>query len=190
MPGCYDEDEDLVHRFLGGDETAFEELFQRHSPWVFRRCLAMVGCWEDAEDLTQEVFLTVYQKLGSFRGEASFRLWLGRICNHRCVDFLRRRERERQGRRRYEQSLTLPRAEDSNPEVSSSEEGKVQRALASLPEGDRLVLTLHYLEERSYTEIAQELGWSVGRVKVRVHRARERFRQAYERLRGNQEATS
>jgi RNA polymerase sigma-70 factor (ECF subfamily) len=193
MPEPHDEDEVLVQRFLAGDPTAFEALFQRHSDWVFRRCVAMVGCREDAEDLTQEIFLAVYQKLRTFRGQSSFRLWLAQICNHRCIDFLRRRARERRRRDDYERMVAQSQTAGANPEAPASNPSvveRVQRALAALPEKDRLVLVLHYVEERSYTEIAQELGWSVGRVKARVHRAKEKFRRVYEPLSSQPEESS
>src|SRR5262245_51109716 len=85
-------DAELVARCRAGDVDAFEELYRQHSPRVFSLACRMTGSPQEGEDLLQEIFLQVYRKLGSFRGEASLGTWLYRLAMNQCLDFVRSRQ--------------------------------------------------------------------------------------------------
>ena len=88
-----DPDAELVERWKGGDELAFEALIRRHQQRVFRLLLRMMGTREEAEDVCQEAFLRAYRALRGFRGQAKFSSWLYRITLNLCRDWIRRERR-------------------------------------------------------------------------------------------------
>lgn len=173
----------LIVQARGGDERAFGALMQLHYEKVFRRVVAIVRHEEDARDLCQEIWLTVWKQLGSYRGEARFSTWLFPLATRRAIDHLRKR------RRWFDRFLPFakPDAEtDSVVEIEVPEPGpgprdlatrherreRIERAMASLPPGPRAVLALREFEGLSYAEIATTLDCPVGTVMSRLHQAR------------------
>lgn len=180
-------DESLVEGVRGGDDSAFEQIFERHR----RRVARMIGRFfnrpERVEEILQEVFTKVYFGLGAYSSErgSSFAAWLSRVVINSCYDELRR------ARRRPEASMS-----DINPDeagrlnaatVGSGSAGPdaesavisrdlANKLLARLSADDRLVLTLLDAEELSVAEISVVMGWKISKVKVRAHRARHSLR--------------
>jgi RNA polymerase sigma-70 factor (ECF subfamily) len=152
----------------GGDHAAFERLYRGHVGRVHALARRMVD--EDAaDDLTQEVFIRVWEKLGSFRGEAKFGTWLHRLAvNH----ILSRREalRRRQGRMVQGEGLLgrLTASRTRRPGVALD----LESALSKLPDGARQVFVLYDVEGYGHDDIAQLMGISVGTSKSQLHRAR------------------
>jgi len=175
------DDEALAIRCRGSDEEAFAELVDRHKHGLCRFVAQLIGA-RDSEDLAQEVFLRAYQALPRFRGEATFRTWLYRIARNRCFTELRRRGRQGEWFSLTEdvtETLLLP--ESSGPELAeeiarADLSARVREAMAVLPAPYRGVLTLFYLDELRYEEIAVVLDVPVGTVKTWIHRARLRLR--------------
>jgi RNA polymerase sigma-70 factor (ECF subfamily) len=165
-----DRDEDLVHRAVGGDGSAFGILVERHERRVYNLALRMCGHEEDARDATQEAFLTALRKLSSFRGEAAFTTWLHRVTVNACYDLLRKRGR----------APLLSRREDHEPEPPAWPDHAeatdlsidVQRALLAVPEDYRVVMILHDVQDLPYEDVAAIVGIPVGTVKSRLHRGR------------------
>ncbi|HSV74078.1 MAG TPA: RNA polymerase sigma factor [Chthonomonadales bacterium] len=175
-----DGDEALVERHLAGDTSAFDELFRRHQNYVYNIVFGVVGRPEDARDITQDVFVQAHRALPSFRRGSRFMTWLYRIAVNRAVDHVRAASR----RRWLPFDLAMRYAPDPSEgpaEVAqrSAEQALVQRVLCELPVQHREVLSLRYYRDLSVEEIAEVMRCSTDAAKLRLHRARARFREKY-----------
>ncbi len=185
MPERAPTDEELIARVLAGDETAYETIVARYGDYVYTIAVRIVGNDEDAEDVAQEAFVRAYRALPGFRGDSKFSSWLYRIATNRALTHLKRRRR-----RVVTVGLDAgPRVEAGASEVGrGSERGpdrlvlddefrrEVRAAVLELPERYRVVVTLFYLEEKSYKEVAAILGIPMGTLKTHLHRARALLR--------------
>lgn len=172
----------LVKRSQQGDLAAFNLLVEAYQRQIYLLCLRMLGSVEAAEDVTQDTFLTAYQHIARFRGEA-FRPWLFRIAVNACTDELRRRKRR--------PVLSLdPSSPDEEPfQIPDPGEGPeahtlrgelrrtIEQALLRLPEDQRLAIVLCDVQGLSYEQIAATLKIALGTVKSRINRARARLRE-------------
>ena len=177
-------DDALVAAAAGGDELAFEQLFDRHRRQVARIAGRFFAQREQIEEIIQDSFTKVYLALDTYHGThaASFKAWLSQITINSCYDQLRRM------RRRPEQALgeleeneasnisTRLRAAAGNIEGALVSRDLALKLLARLSAEDRLVLTLLDVEGFSVAEIAGMTSWSISKVKVRAHRARAHLR--------------
>lgn len=175
-----DADADLISRFLNGDRSAFDALFVKYQDYVYNIVYGIVGRAEEARDITQEVFVQAFRSLHTFRGGARFATWIYRIAVNRAVDGARAAK----GRRWLPFIETLkatPDPSDSPEQVLDrhSERDMVQAALNKVPLQHRDVLVLRYFQDLSVEEIAEVLGCSVTAAKVRLHRARNHFKETY-----------
>lgn len=154
----------------------FEEVFRLHHRRVYSICLRMSGNRAEAEDLTQDVFLNVFRKLGTFRGESAFTTWLHRLTVNQVLMHFRKNHVKKE-------QLT----EDVEMPVGTMDRNRFNRspvldrlsldeAIVQLPQGYRTVLILHDLEGLEHSEIASLLGCSIGTSKSQLHRARMRMR--------------
>lgn len=169
---------DLVRQAQEGDQTAFRELYRQHVGRVYALCLRIVADAGRAEELTQDVFVRVWERLGTFRGESAFSTWLHRLTvNHVLTE--QRTERRRAKREVVSDDL---RGFESHLETVPSGLGlDLDRAIASLPPGARTVFVLHDLEGYQHEEIAKLTGLAAGTSKAQLHRARQLLRRALER---------
>ena len=173
----------LVKRLKKGEEAAFRELVKTHQQRVLGVTLRMLGDHAEAEDVAQEVFVTVFRQIHRFRGDSKLGTWLYRIaCNHSINRLKLKATRVRKQSVDYDELRTHGLA-DPTTEASGFErpdemaearetERVVQRLLAGLSEEHRVVVVLRDLEGMSYEEITQVLELPVGTVKSRLHRAR------------------
>jgi len=162
----------LVDASLGGDPEAFARLVHIHQRRVFRLVGRFFRQREDVEDVAQEVFLTAWKKLRTYRGEAPFEHWLTRVCLNCCYGRLRRHTPSEQPLENWAD----PGASDGDPTAAL----EAERLLATLDPADRFVLLLLYGEGWTVAEIAERLGWTRVNVKVRAHRARKKLRRLLE----------
>lgn len=169
-----DADRDALARYLDGDERAFEELVIRYEAKIRNVAFGVLRDRGLAEDVAQETFLTAYRKAGSFRGEGSVRSWLFRIAVRRALDELRRR------RRKSEVELTDAGGPVQEPHKGLEAGWNLDRVLSELTPEHRTALILREVEGLSYREIAESLGWPVGTVATRIHRARSEVREMLE----------
>lgn len=169
----------LIQRARAGDQTAFESLVRLHQRMVYGLALSLTRSHQDAEEITQTVFLKTWRGLDRFRGEASLSTWLYRLTRNACTDL------SRQNRKRQEdlslEDPALAALSDRSPLPQETAEQRERRkalltALEKLPEDSRTVLLLREVEGLSYQEIAQTLGLSQGTVKSRLSRARRALR--------------
>ena len=159
-----------IEAALKGDRSAFERLVERYQKRVFRLASRFFSRQEEVEDVAQETFLTVWQKLHTYKARAPFEHWLTRVCLNCCYARFRRR--------RPDETAPVELGE-ADVAVSSGEPTArldAERLLARLAPEDRFVLQLLHGEGWSTAEIGANLGWSVSKVKVRAHRARRRLR--------------
>ena len=175
-------DDELVERCRRRDHEAFTEIVERYKDRVYWLIKRMVGSDND-EDITQEVFLRVYQAIERFQERSSFRTWLYRITRNLCVTELKKRGArgehlsiEDEGEEKVNRLLGSP-ADGLMVEIERRDiSERVQALIAGLPENYRMVLTLFYLEQVRYEEIAEIMDIPIGTVKTYIHRARLRLR--------------
>lgn len=170
-------DFELAQASARGDMTAFETIYERHHRRVYSLCLRMVANATEAEDLTQEVFVQLFKKIGSFRGESAFTTWLHRMTvNHVLMHFRKRGVR-------LEKTTEEGEIGDIQDIVQSIAERPrfidriaLDKAISELPPGYRSVFVLHDVEGFEHEEVADMLGVSVGTSKSQLHKARMRLR--------------
>lgn len=179
-------DEMLVRRARGagaGDTRAFDELIRRHQAGVATNCRYLSGSADDAQDLTQEVFVKAYFGLARFDGRAAFRTWLHRIKVNHCLNHLRRR-----ATRRAQPLDDVAAQRDPAMKVDATAHARLEAAdrrrrigdiVDRLPDTLRVPLIMRDVDELSYRDIADALGIGLSAAKMRVSRAREEFRRMW-----------
>ncbi|RMG10632.1 MAG: RNA polymerase sigma factor [Deltaproteobacteria bacterium] len=173
-----------VERVLEGDTEAFRGIVERHGPALYRLCWRLLRCPAEAEEAAQEALARAYAGLGSFRRESGLGLWLRRIAVNLCRDILKRSARGERSTAEPERRGAAPLfagAPAPLPEQAmdlSRALRAVGEAMAGLPLVKREALTLRLLEGLSYEEMSGILGVREGALKVRVHRARQRLKEA------------
>jgi RNA polymerase sigma-70 factor (ECF subfamily) len=169
----------LVARCRRGDLGAFEELYQRHSSRLYNVAYRMTGSAADADDLLQEIFLQVYRRLGSFRGEAALGTWLYRLAVNCCLDHLRSKQGKQQKATGFLEDLESfePTAPGSWRPDTVLDRMELERAITKLPPSYRAAFVLYDVEGLEHHEVGDMLGIAVGTSKSLVHKARLRLRQ-------------
>ncbi len=180
-------DEMLVWKVLNGDEYAFGFLVDRYKGAVHTIAYHKIGNFQDAEDITQEVFLKAYQKLSTLKEPARLSGWLYCITSNCCKMFLRKKKKERE--------LTIPLENLSHSQLSersfadyekARRRGKLHDAMDLLADTDRLVLTLYYMGGTSCAEIGKLIGASANAVRNRLYHARRRLKLVLEGSEGKE----
>jgi RNA polymerase sigma-70 factor (ECF subfamily) len=180
----YEEERLLIDRVKAGEYQAFEVIFRRHVAQVYRQVFKLIGNEAETEEVVQEVFLAVYEKIKSFRGDSAFSTWLYRLSMNVALTRLRKRKRSREV---YLDDY-LPRFQEDghhlvrpvfnwDDELDLRLEKKelhrlIQEALELLPLVDKAVIVQSDIEGLSNRDIGEALGLSIPAVKARLHRAR------------------
>jgi len=166
-----------------GDAGAFERIYRLHSRRVYALCLRMVGNTAEAEDLTQDAFLQLFRKIGTFRGESAFSTWLHRLAVNVVLMKLRKKtlpETSLEESTDPEDESTGPRREIGAPDLllsGSIDRVHLERAIEQLPPGYRQVFVLHDVQGFEHNEIAALMDCSIGNSKSQLHKARMRLRE-------------
>jgi RNA polymerase sigma-70 factor (ECF subfamily) len=177
-------DAELVAAVLGGEQEAYSELLERHQHRVFRILLRLCGNTYDAEELAQEVFFKTYFALPSYRPEHRFSSWLYKIATNHAFSFLRTRNREvslefegadQEGAPSLEPEDTRRHDRPESALERSDRAELLWRAVASLPADFRDIVLMRHVEELSYKEICEATGLSMGTVKSRLARAKQKL---------------
>jgi len=185
-------DAEVLARAQAGDHHAFSQLYTLHKRRIYSLCLRMVGNVAEAEDLTQEAFLQLHRKIATFRGDSAFSTWLHRLAINVVLMQLRKKGLS---------LISLDEAMEPNPEEGPSrsfgapdltlagtiDRLALERAIADLPAGYRLIFILHDVEGFEHNEIASMLDCSIGNSKSQLHKARLKLRDAL-RAQNRQEA--
>ena len=178
--------DELIERCLAGDERAWEVVVTRHRRRVFNVAYKFVGRHDQAEDLTQDIFLKIFKALDSFDRRANFQTWLVSVSRNLCIDHYRsvRKERELMDRSVDAGDLSAPgREPDALAALERSDRRTLlHRALAQLPETLRTAVVMRDIQEQSYRDIAERLALPEGTVKSRINRGRRELARQIRRL--------
>ena len=176
-------DAEILARAQAGDHHAFADLYSLHKRRIYSLCLRMVGNVAEAEDLTQEAFLQLHRKIATFRGDSAFSTWLHRLSINVVLMHLRKK-----GLPLMSLDEAMEPSYDDGPGRSfgapdlsltgSIDRLALERAVAALPAGYRLIFVLHDVEGFEHNEIASMLDCSVGNSKSQLHKARLKLRDA------------
>ncbi|HRW12769.1 MAG TPA: sigma-70 family RNA polymerase sigma factor [Syntrophomonas sp.] len=175
-------DEKLALQILSGDMAAFEELMNRYKRSIFTIAYRMMGNYHEAEDISQEVFVTVYNKLYQYDSTKKFGPWIHRIAVNTCISTLRKRNRVVSIS--FDETYVPANELDlhdlyEDPQVLIEQQelqAEIEEALLELPESYRMVLILRYQLDLKNQEIAEIIGVSRENVDVKIHRARKALR--------------
>ena len=185
-----EDDVQLVHAVLSGDDAAFDVLVEKYQKSVHALVWRKIGDFHYAEEITQDTFLRAYQNLSTLRNPSQFLGWLYVIANRLCLNWPRKQKPETQlqsledtpmeevAKSAYARYVSEQRETDATEHRFEI----VKKLLAKLPESERTVMTLHYLGEMTPKEIGKFLGVSVEAIRTRLHRARKRLREKEEAL--------
>lgn len=173
----YAADVRLATRCRAGDLAAFEELYRAHGGRLYAVAYRMFGHADDAEDMVQEVFLTAFRKIGSYRGDSSLGTWIYRLGVNVCLDRLRSKARRNERRTDLLDGDALP-SPTGDRGMGVVHRLDLERAIRDLPDGCRAAFLLHDVEGFEHREIASMLGIAEGTSKSQVHKARRRLRSA------------
>ena len=173
-----DSDYALAMLVAGGATAAIGDLYNRHSRRVYSICLRMTGNAADAEDLTQEIFIHLLRKIGSFRGESQFTTWLHRLAvNHVLMYFRRVKARKERMAKDIEAELPSLKKREPSARLQVVDRIALDAALPQVAPARRLIFVLHDVEGYSHEEIAKMLGLKIGTSKSQLHKARLKLRQ-------------
>lgn len=174
------EDQWLVQRAQGGDQTAFTQLVENYQTPVYNLAYRMLGNANDAEDAAQETFLRAYAQLKRFHADQKFATWLLSIDAHYCIDRLRRNKFlwVSLDDEALVDALASDEPEPDDDLLRSESQQEVERLLEHLSAASRLAVVLRYWHDQSIDEIAKTTGDSVSAVKVKLHRARQALARA------------
>ena len=170
-------DADLVRRAADGELRALERLYRRHVDRVYALCLRMTADERAAEELTQDVWVRVWRKAGSWRGEAAFTTWLHRVTANLVRD--RGRRRARREEREAPRAAAGP-SDESRPPPPVEDRLALEAAIRELPDRARQVFVLHDVQGYPHAEVAGMLGIAEGTSKSHLHRARKLLRSELE----------
>lgn len=163
----------LARRAADGDMEAYERLYRANVGRVFALCLRMAREQREAEELVQDVFVKVWEKLSSFRGDSAFSTWLHRVAVNVVIERMRSNGRWRD---RHDDAADPSDVADARFAALAGADVDLERAIAALPERARMVFVLHDVEGHKHREIASMTGLAVGTCKAHLHRARQLLR--------------
>jgi RNA polymerase sigma-70 factor, ECF subfamily len=181
--------ETLIQRCLQGDQHAWDLIVRQYWRKVFNVAYKFVGKHDEAEDLTQDIFLKIFRSLDTFDRRANFQTWLISVSRNLCIDHYRsvRKERETIDRGVNASDLS-PATPEPGPIAALEQRDRVvllRQAMAALPETLRTAVLLRDIQELSYQEIADKLRLPEGTVKSRINRGRTELARQIRKLRGN-----
>jgi RNA polymerase sigma-70 factor (ECF subfamily) len=181
--------EALIQRCLQGDQLAWDAIVRQYRRKVFNVAYKFVGRHEEAEDLTQDVFLKIFKSLGTFDRRANFQTWLISVSRNLCIDHYRSIRQERQAIDHHTDPNELsPATHEPGPMATLEQQDRVillRDALAALPETLRKAVLMRDIQELTYQEIADQLGLPEGTVKSRINRGRTELARQIRRMRGD-----
>lgn len=179
-------DETLISKALDGSQRSWDRLVRRHETVVYNYCLRMTRNTSDAGDLLQEVFLSVYRHLPSYRGQGQFKGWMMRIASNKAMDLLRVRQRSPKlstDDAAAETMLEWQAPDHHNPDhvyEQHTENHRIRSLLQALPAEQRLVVELKFFQHFTFDEIAYQTGAPVNTVKSRLYASLQKLKDTLE----------
>jgi len=182
--------ETLIQRCLRGDQLAWDAIVRQYWRKVFNVAYKFVGKHDEAEDLTQEIFLKIFKSLNTFDRRANFQTWLISISRNLCIDHYRSVRKERETiDRDVDANELMPASRDPGPVAALEQRDRVtllRQALSELPDTLRTAVLMRDIQELSYQEIADALRLPEGTVKSRINRGRTELARQIRKLRGDE----
>ena len=170
------EEAHIIKEILNGKTEQYEYFLDRYGQQVFVLVDRIVSCQEDAEELTQDVFLKAFQQLSSFKAESTFSTWIYRIATNLAISAVRKK---RNDVLRLDDSvfanLSDTQVDEALEDDSEEQMERLQQAMNQLEADERALITLYYLEEKPLAEVAFILGMTEGNAKVKLHRIRKKL---------------
>ena len=179
------QERELVLRCQSGDVDAMGALITRYQHWVYNIAYGILGHHQDAEDVAQDAFLSVWENIGKFEFRSRFSTWLYRIVKNKCFNQIDQYQRRKTDPMEIDDTQPWVPLDTATPEdeaLRSEEKDIVHSALAKLKDSYREILVLRELRELSYEEISEILDCTLGRVKSRLHEARKALKTELERV--------
>jgi RNA polymerase sigma-70 factor (ECF subfamily) len=177
-------DTEIISRVLKGEQQVFAQLVDRYQNYVFTLVLRMVESREDAEEVSQDIFVKAYRSLADFRGDSKFSTWLYTIVRTSCITFLRKKKLDTTSIDNEKTFIQVENQESgfkANLIEQKSRHAMVNEAIKMLSPDDAQVITLFYKGEQSLDEMGSILGIEPNTVKVKLHRARARLKEKMEK---------
>lgn len=177
-------DTEIIKRVLLGEQALYGQLVQRYQQYVFTLVLRFTDNREDAEEISQDIFVKAYRSLADFRGEAKFSTWLYTIVRTSCITFLRKKKLATTSIDNERTMVSLENRESSfnaNLIEQKSRHAVVNEAIRLLSPDDAQLITLFYKGEQSLEEIGRIMRYDPNTVKVKLHRARHRLKEKLEK---------
>ena len=189
-----DDIESLIQRCLKGDQLAWEQIVRQYWRKVFNVAYKFVGKHDEAEDLTQDIFLKIFKSLDTFDRRANFQTWLISISRNLCIDHYRSVRKERETiDRDVDAGELMPAASEAGAVAALEQRDRVEllkQALSALPDTLRTAVLMRDIQELSYQEIADRLRLPEGTVKSRINRGRTELARQIRKLRGDEYSPS
>jgi RNA polymerase sigma-70 factor (ECF subfamily) len=177
-------DTDIIRRVLQGEQAVYAQLVQKYQQYVFTLVLRFTDNREDAEEISQDIFVKAYRSLADFRGDSKFSTWLYTIVRTSCITFLRKKKLDTTS---IDNERTLTQLENresgfnANTIEQKSKHAMVNAAIRLLSPDDSQLITLFYKGEQTLEEIGCIMGLEPNTVKVKLHRARHRLKEKMEK---------
>lgn len=157
---------------MNDQKRKFKEIYEQSKDKIYRLCLGFKGNESDADDLFQEVYIKVWNNLHSFRNESNINTWIYRIATNTAILSSNKTAKSKEQIRLFKLESEKLGVENNQPDYSDKEITELQKAISSLKEKDRIIISL-LLEQNSYTEIAEIVGISVSNVGVKINRIKK-----------------
>jgi len=170
-------DQQLINAVLAGDTNSFSAIVDRYKDLVFTLAIRMLKHREEAEEVSQDTFIKVYNSLNKFKGDSKFSTWIYRIAYNSCLDRLKKYKREQNVVTIDEYTEHQVKTINNALDIMEQEERNltIKSCLDLLPSNDSAILTLFYFEELSLEEIAKVVGLNANNVKVKLFRSRKKL---------------
>lgn len=178
------EEHQWIQEVLAGDKQAYAQIINKYKNPLYGTILRMTRNPHDAQDLVQEAFIKVYQQLEKYNGTGSFSSWLYRVAINHCMDEFRKKRYQMKQSEINEETVVDP----NHPEViflKKEKNRQLERLIATLPEDERLIILLRYMNELSYDEISELADIPLSTVRNKLHRAKKKMRKTVKREGGD-----
>ncbi len=177
-------DSELVTKLKNADEQVFRQLVLKYQDKIFNTCISLVKNAEDADDLTQEVFIEIFRSIHKFREDSLLSTWIYRIAVNKSLEHLRRMKRKKRARiltwfNKEDHDMYQEAADFNHPgiHVENEERSRILfRAVEKLPESQKIAFTLHKLEGLSYEQIAEVMQKTLSSIESLMHRAKRNLK--------------
>lgn len=169
------DEQQIIKQILAGDKKAYAQIINEYKNPLYATILRMTRNPQTAQDFVQEAFIKIYEQLPKYDGKGSFKSWLYRVAINFCIDEFRKKSYQMKQAELQDDQLV----NESHPEViflKKEQSRQLEKLIATLPELERMILLLRYVNELSYTEIADLLHIPLSDVRNKLHRAKKKMR--------------